>query len=106
MPRAARQDLIVSQEGTLDVVLRLKSNGEPMDLDGWAVRARVGDLYLSPYPNANGSSLLPTDDARYELYVSNDDLQGLDLPVSWSLLLTSPTGDPQPYVTGYVVADL
>lgn len=107
MPRAAKRDFVTTDAGTIDVLVRFKLNGEPMDLTGWSVSGNAGGFQLSNTPNAHGSGIgvVSASDAEYEFYIANSDLALLDLPLPYSLVLTNPGGDPQPYLTGYLVSD-
>lgn len=107
MARSAKRDLTVGDGGTLDVLLRFRCNGSPMDLTGWTLGAEVGDLRLSNAPLASGSGLgwVTPSDGEIELYVASGDVANLDLPATYRVLLTNPGGDPQPYLIGFVLED-
>jgi hypothetical protein len=107
MPRPARQDLRVNYSGTLDVLVRFRADAVKMDLTGWTAKLQItsSGLHFTRYASVGGSGVTVTDPTlgEVELYLNNSDVQNLSLPADYEVILTSPGGDPNPYLAGRIL---
>jgi hypothetical protein len=117
---AARVDFCASRNGTFSQLIRLRVDGELLDLTDFTaamdLRDAPGDdtahLSLSMTATANGSGIAFVDDdpTSGELLITITNADILELPeaddtsearaFAYDLVLTNEAGDPNPYLEG------
>jgi hypothetical protein len=105
MIRPGRHDITIPQRATFREPLRLKANGEPVDLTGYDARAQIWDRRRTVQYAELVIDWIDREQGRLDLVLNPPETTNVSVDAYWDLLITEPGGERYYWLEGRAYVD-